>query len=182
MTNFRIQKEYQSKEKDWGDIHKELISIIELFPNYSPNDFLINHSGLTYTVKNFQGVIDSLDHKIEYLEEQLDIIKHDQEKFEETLKDISEIKETKRIILEIDHKYGIAINKYNLFFENNKEFNDYVGEKVKKERANFNGAIKNAFEAGWRSKDDDNSGNSTILEAKKLFISSIEDEILEKNV
>ena len=68
------QKEYQSKRERLNEVYKELIAIINLYPNSSPNDVLkyVEYAP-NYSMENFDSILKSLAYQIEDYKKQLDI-------------------------------------------------------------------------------------------------------------
>ena len=65
------QKEYQAKRDILTDIYKSLITIINLYPDESPND-IIEHIKYppNYSLESYDAIFSSLDFKLEDYTEQ----------------------------------------------------------------------------------------------------------------
>lgn len=68
------RKEYQSKRERLNEVYKELIAIINLYPNSSPNDVFEHiEYAPNYSMENFDSILKSLDYQIEDYKKQLNI-------------------------------------------------------------------------------------------------------------
>lgn len=70
-------KEYQSKRDNLNEVYKNLITIVNLYPNASPNDKLkyIEYAP-NYSLEHFDSILKSLDYQIKDYQRQLDILRY----------------------------------------------------------------------------------------------------------
>ena len=127
------QLEHQLKKEKLDEVYKNLISVINFFPDMSPNDVLncVEYSP-HYSMESFDSVLKSLDYQIEDYNEKLGIpnINHKQKSDIET--QISNREYSKKKISEIRDKYYKAKDKYRVFCESDKVIFDlYAGQDVR---------------------------------------------------
>lgn len=171
------QKEYQWKRKQLNAVYEKLVSAIEQYPEYSPNDILSDIDlAPHYSMENFDSVLKSLDYQIEdykklrlhncSIEQQynIDIQIHNREY-------------AKKQIAEIQDTYYKAKEIYNSFCKSDlKKLNLYAGQDVKNRLVEFNVHIKNVFLSGQLAECN-NSMNSIIKVSKQNLIISMRKDI-----
>ncbi|EFS04658.1 conserved hypothetical protein, partial [Listeria seeligeri FSL S4-171] len=90
------QKEYHEKRENLIEIYRNLISIVNLFPNESPNDIIQNIKyGPNYSLEKYDAIFRSLDYKIEDYEKQKKFSNLDYEEKNNIEIEISNIKYAK---------------------------------------------------------------------------------------
>lgn len=173
------QKEYQSKREHLNEVYKELISIINLYPNSCPNDILEHvEYPPNYSMESFDAVLQSLDYQIEDYKEQLNNISKHYKRKNDIEVQISNREYSKRQICEIRDKYFVARDKYKLFCESNKViFELYAGQDVKNHLVEFEVIIHNIFISGRRAGDSSDPINNIIHISRRNLINSMRNDI-----
>lgn len=173
------QKEYQSKREHLNEVYKELISIINLYPNSSPNDILkYVENAPNYSMEHFDSILKSLDYQIEDYKEQLNIANIDYERKNDINIQISNREYAKKKICEIRNEYYIAKTKYKSFCESDKvTFDLYAGQDVKNCLVEFEVIIHNAFISGRRVGDQDDPINNIIQMSRRNLVNSMRSDI-----
>ncbi len=170
---------YHFKREHLDELYTELSSIINLYPNLSPNDalqYVEYPPGFFH--EQFDSVLESLDYKMEDYKEQL----HNANSYYEWKNNIemqmSNIKSSKKTILEIRDQYDDAKSKYQSFCESNKRvFDLYVGEKVKNCLDNFQITINNIFISGQSVGDAYNPFHNRVDIAREKLIDSMRNDL-----
>lgn len=173
------QKDYQSKREHLNEVYKELISIINLYPNSSPNDILkyIDHAP-NYSMEYFDSILQILDFQIEDYKKQLNNknIKYEERCDIDT--QISNREYAKQNIFEIRDEYYTARDKYKSFCESNKVvFDLYAGQDVRNCLVEFEVVIHNVFISGRMVGDKDDPINNIIQISRRNLINSIRNDI-----
>lgn len=173
------QDRYETKREKLSDIYNELISIINLFPNISPNDVLqFVENGPIYSLENFEGVLSSLDIQIDHYKKQLSIKDIDYERKSNIETHISNREYSKKKIIKIRDKYYLAKEKYKSFCESDKiVFDLYAGQDVRNHLVKFDVIIHNTFISGYRAGEDCDPINNINLVTKRNLINSIRNDI-----
>ena len=173
------QKDYQSKREHLNEVYKELISIINLYPNSSPNDILkyIDYAP-NYSMEHFDSILQILDYQIEDYKKQLN---NKNIKYEERCEidtQISNREYAKQNIFEIRDEYYMARDKYKSFCESNKVvFDLYAGQDVRNCLVKFEVVIHNVFISGHMAGDKDDPINNIIQISRRNLINSIRNDI-----
>lgn len=173
------QKDYQSKREHLNEVYKELISIINLYPNSSPNDILkyIDYAP-NYSMEYFDSILQILDYQIEDYKKQLNNknIKYEERCDIDT--QISNREYAKQNIFEIRNEYYMARDKYKSFCESNKVvFDLYAGQDVRNCLVKFEVVIHNVFISGHMAGDKDDPINNIIQISRRNLINSIRNDI-----
>lgn len=173
------QKDYQSKREHLNEVYKELISIINLYPNSSPNDILkyIDYAP-NYSMEYFDSILQILDYQIEDYKKQLNNknIKYEERCDIDT--QISNREYAKQNIFEIRDEYYMARDKYKSFCESNKVvFDLYAGQDVRNCLVKFEVVIHNVFISGHMAGDKDDPINNIIQISRRNLINSIRNDI-----
>lgn len=173
------QKDYQSKREHLNEVYKELISIINLYPNSSPNDILkyIDYAP-NYSMEYFDSILQILDSQIENYKKQLNNknIKYEERGDIDT--QISNREYAKQNIFEIRDEYYTARDKYKSFCESNKVvFDLYAGQDVRNCLVKFEVVIHNVFISGRMAGDKDDPINNIIQISRRNLINSIRNDI-----
>lgn len=173
------QKDYQSKREHLNEVYKELISIINLYPNSSPNDILkyIDYAP-NYSMEYFNSILQILDYQIEDYKKQLN---NKNIKYEERCDIDTQIlnrEYAKQNIFEIRDEYYMARDKYKSFCESNKVvFDLYAGQDVRNCLVKFEVVIHNVFISGHMAGDKDDPINNIIQISRRNLINSIRNDI-----
>ena len=171
--------ECQLKREKLQVVYRNLISVISLFPDVSPNDVLkcVEYTP-SYSMEDFDSVLKSLDYQIEDYKRQLTIpnIDYDRKSYIET--HISNREHLKKRISEIRDKYYIARNSYNSFCESDKvDFELYAGKNVHNCLVEFEVVIQNIFISGHSVGNTDDPINNIIKISRQNLINSIRHDI-----
>lgn len=169
------RKEHQTKREHLNEVYKELISIINLYPNSSPNDVLkyVEYAP-NYSMESFDSVLKSLDYQIEDYKEQLKNTNIDYERKNDIDVQISNIEYSKKKIHEIRDKYFNAQDKYKSFYELDKMvFDLYAGQDVRNRLVEFEVMIHNVFISGRSVGNADDPLNNCIEIYSRNLINSM---------
>lgn len=173
------QKEYQSKRDNLNEVYKSLISIVNVFPNTSPNDKLeyVEYAP-NYSFEHFDSILKSLDYRIEDYQSQLDIPNIGYERKCHIETQISNIEYAKKEISEIRNDYYKARDSYKSFCESEKVvFDLYAGQNVRNCLVEFEVVIHNVFISGRSVGDVDDPLDNKIMIARRNLINSIRNDI-----
>lgn len=168
-----MMKKIDIKRNELNSVYEELIKIIEMYPDKSPNDVLqYLECKPIYKLELFDTVTETLKIKVENYEKNLNICnKEEYQKRTDIELLICEIKNCIEKINEIKENYFKAKSEYESFTREDKSFLKlYAGEEVKKNIDNFEAVISNVFIAGYRDNDD-------IKNCKNNLIKSIKSDI-----
>lgn len=173
------QKEFQAKREHLSEVYKELIAIINLYPNSSPNDVLeyVEYAP-NYSMKHFDSILTSLDYQIEDYKKQLEIANIEYERENDIREQILNREYAKKEISKIRDEYYVAEDRYKLFCESGKiNFDLYAGQDVKNYLEEFRMIIDNVFISGRRAGDKDDPINNTIRMARRNLVNSMRRDI-----
>lgn len=173
------QKEYQSKRERLNEVYKKLITIINLFPNSSPNDVLrwVEYPP-NYSLETFDAVIKILDYQIDDYKNQLGSANIDYERKSDMEVQISNREYSKKRIFEIREKYFNARDEYRLFCDSDKVIFDlYAGQNVRNFLVSFEVVIHNVFISGQSVGDADDPLNNSIEICRRNLIDSMRNDI-----
>lgn len=178
----RKEKKIDIKRNKLNSVYEELIKIIEMYPDKSPNDVLQSKSlddilqhldcKPIYKLELFDTVIRTLKVKVENYEKNLNVC--NKEKYQkrtdiELL--IGEIKNLIEKINEIKENYFKAKSKYESFTQKYNSFLElYAGKEVKENILNFEAVISNVFIAGYKANDDIKNCKNNLIESIKSDI------------
>ncbi|MDO5403403.1 MAG: hypothetical protein Q4F11_08180, partial [Eubacteriales bacterium] len=162
-----------------NEVYKNLISIINLFPDVSPNDVL---NGVEYaphySMEHFDSTLKSLDYQIEDYKKQLNIPNIDYERKSNIETQISNREYSKKKISEIRDKYLNAREKYKFFGESDKViFELYAGQNVRNCLVEFEVVIHNVFISGRSVGDADDPLNNIIKISRRRLSDSMRNDI-----
>lgn len=171
------QKEYQWRRKQLNTVYEKLVSVIEQYPDYSPNDILSDIDFAPhYSMENFDSLLKSLDYQIENYKEQLLRNCNIEKKYNIDIQ-IHNREYAKKQIAEMQDKYYKAKELYNSFCKSDmKKFNLYAGQDVKNRLVEFNVLIENVFLSG-RLAECNNPMNSIIKVSKQNLITSMRKDL-----
>lgn len=173
------QKECQAKRDILTDIYKSLITIINLYPDESPND-IINHVKYppNYSLENYNGIFSSLNFKLEDYKEQLDEPDIDYHRKNDIETEISNINYANRGLTANKDSYFKAKKEKVFFDESDKTvFDLYAGQNVKNYLVRFEVVINNVFIAG-RSVGKPKDPNDNIIKmARRELINAMRNDI-----
>lgn len=173
------QKEYQSKRERLNEVYKELIAIINLYPNSSLNDVLkyVEYAP-NYSMESFDSILKSLDYQIEDYKKQLNIANIEYERKNDITEQISNREYAKKEISKIHDEYYAAKEKYKLFCESGKvTFDLYAGQNVRNCLVEFEVIIHNVFISGQRAGDKNDPINNIIQVSRRSLVNSMRRDI-----
>lgn len=173
------QKEYQSKRERLNEVYKELIAIINLYPNSSPNDVLkyVEYDP-NYSMENFDSILKSLAYQIEDYKKQLNIASIEYERKNDINEQISNREYAKKEISKICDEYYATKDKYKLFCESGKVIFDlYAGQDVRNCLVEFEVIIHNVFISGRRAGDKDDPINNILQVSRRNLVNSMRRDI-----
>ncbi len=189
LTNLKIEKnrsqhEFDVKQREikiekLNDIYLKLISIINLYPDVSPNDILtcVEYPP-NYLQENFDVVLRSLDYQIEDYEKLLQNTGINSERKNDIETQISNRKYSKQKILKIHDKYNKAKEQYKSFCESDKMvFDLYAGQNVRNCLVEFEVVIHNVFISGHKAGDEGDPINNIIQVSRRKLIDNIRSDI-----
>ena len=166
-------QEKQIKNDKLGNIYKELINIVNGYPDRSPNDVLRNiEFAPSYSMEKFESTIEILNIQIEDYKRQLNFENQISNR-EYAIKKINKIRDD----------YFFAEEKYRKFNKEDKaSFDLYAGQEVKNKLIEFNVVKKNTFISGLYVGEDSDSLNNSINKAKEQLIESMRNDLkIEKS-
>ncbi len=172
-------KKYEAKREHLNDVYKTLISIINIYPDVSPNDIL-NYVDYApgYSMEYFEGVLKSLDYQIEDYEKQIKNRTLNYEEKYDVEMQISNRKYAIKKIVEIRDKYFRAVEKYKTFCETDKMMFDlYAGQSVRNCLVEFEVIIHNIFISGDKAGEEADYINNKIHVARRNLINSMRNDI-----
>jgi len=179
------QKEYQSKRGNLHEVYKTLISVINLFPNVSPNDILkyVEYAP-NYSLEHFDSILKSLDYQIEDYQGQLNISSIDFERKNHIETQISNREYVKKEISKIRDEYYKARDKYKAFCESEKVIFDlYAGQDVRNCLVEFEVVIHNVFVSGRSVGDVDDPLDNMITISRRKLVNSMRNDIgINRNI
>ncbi len=179
-SNMEIKQiEHQLKKEKLDGVYKSLISVINLFPDMSPNDVLnCVEYGPHYSMESFDSVLELLDYQIEDYKKQLQIPNIDCEGKSNIEAQISNREYSKKKILEIRDIYFKAKDKYKDFCELDKVIFDlYAGQDVRNCLVEFEVVIHNVFISGHSVGDAEDPINNIIKMSRQKLINSMRYDI-----
>lgn len=166
------QQNYQTKREVLTEVYKELISIINSYPNKSPNDIMRRlEDSPNYGSEWFDAVLNSLVYRIEDKQKQLRRLNIDYSRKNNLETDLSNLEYAKKEITKNRDKYFLAKEKYERFQENEKMIFDlYAGQEVQNKLVHFEVVIQNVFISGMVFGDADSIEVNVIERAKRNLI------------
>ncbi|MGL4607687.1 MAG: hypothetical protein ACRCU3_09515 [Eubacteriaceae bacterium] len=179
-SNLEIKhKEYQSKRDNLNEVYKNLITIVNLYPNASPNDKLkyIEYAP-NYSLEHFDSILKSLDYQIKDYQRQLDIPNITYERKSDIETQISNREYAKKNITQVRDKYYEARDKYKSFCELDKMIFDlYAGQDVRNRLVEFEVVIHNVFISGHSVGDVDDPLDNIVTISRRNLINSMRNDI-----
>lgn len=144
------QKYYEIKRENLNGTYQKLLSIVNYYPNVSPNDILKSiEYPPNYSMESFDAIITILGYQIEDYSNNLKREGLDFTKKGELEIEISNREYVIKQIEQIRDDYIEACNKYNDFCKNDKMIFDlYAGQDVKNTLVEFEVIIHNTFKSG----------------------------------
>lgn len=177
-------QEKQIKNDKLGNIYKELINIVNSYPDRSPNDVLRNiEFAPSYSMEKFESVIEILNIQIEDYKRQLNFEHLKRERRYDIENQISNRECAIKKINKIRDDYFLAEEKYRKFNKEDKaSFDLYAGQEVKNKLREFNVVKKNTFISGLYVGEDPDSLNNSINKAREQLIESMRNDLkIEKS-
>ena len=174
----------QIKNDKLGNIYKELINIVNGYPDRSPNDVLRNiEFAPSYSMEKFESVIEILNIQIEDYKRQLNFEHLKRERRYDIENQISNREYAIKKINKIRDDYFGAEEKYRKFNKEDKaSFDLYAGQEVKNKLREFNVVKKNTFISGLYVGEDPDSLNNSINKAREQLIESMRNDLkIEKS-
>lgn len=173
------QQEYQSKREHLNEVYKKLITIINLYPNSSPNDILDHvEYAPNYSMEHFDALLISLDYQIEDYKKQLNIANIDYERKGDINEQILNREYAKEKISEIRDEYYTAKDKYRSFCESDKAiFDIYAGQDVRNCLVEFEMIIHNVFISGRKTGCKNDPINNILQVSKRNLVNSMRRDI-----
>lgn len=173
------QKEYQAKRETLTEVYKSLISIINLFPDESPNDILRNIKyAPNYCLENYDAVFSILDIKFKDYETQISIPNIDYERKNSIRTEISNINYAKEKLAVNKNSYQKAVKEYTSFIDSDKiVFDLYASRNVRSWLVRFEIIIYNVFISGYSVGDPDDPLENTIKIYRRELINAMRKDI-----
>lgn len=173
------QIEYKIKKEKLENIYLKLTSIINLYPEITPNDVLkfIEFSPC-FLMEDFDSTIKSLNYQIDDYKNQLNNFKLNSEMKNKVENEILNRKYAIRQILDIKEKYQNAKVAYQCFVENDKNILDlFAGQDVLDCIVEFEVIIYNAFISGRYVGEADEPTNNSINKIRRDLIYNMRKDI-----
>ena len=173
------QKKYGFKREKLSDIYRELVDIVNQYPNCSPNDILqYCEVDTNYSMESFDAVLKTLDYHIMDYEKKLNNYNLDYEKKSDYEIQISNRKYAKKKISEIRDEYYTARDRYQSFCKSDKAvFDLYAGQDVRNWLVEFEVIIHNVFKSGHSVGNADDPLNNKIEMVRRKIICSMRHDI-----
>ena len=173
------QEQFKVKRSNLQSIYTQLINIVNLFPNQSPNDILRNiEYGPHFLMESFDSIITSLNYQIENYHHLSDIVVNNDEQKSKNQLEIEKREYVKNEIIKIKSQYFEAREEYRLFCHSSKNMFDlYAGQNVKNCLVEFEVVIKNVFVSGKNSEDSSDPYNNLIENTRLKLISCMRSDI-----
>ncbi len=173
------QKEYQTKRENLNEVYKTLVSVVNLFPDTSPNDILnCVEYGPYYSMEDFDSTLKTLEYQIEDYKEQLDIPNLNYNERHDIEAQILNRVYSKKKISEVRDKYYEARDKYKSFCESEKVIFDlYAGQDVRNSLVEFEVVIHNAFISGYSVGEAEDPINNIIRTYRRKLINNMREDI-----
>lgn len=133
------QKDFESKREHLDTVYKRLISIINLYPNSSPNDVLkwVEYPP-NYLMEWFDATLKTLDYQMDDYRKRLENKNIDYELKSNIETQIANREYAKKRISEIEKDYFKAKEEYKKFCTSDKIIFDlYAGQNVKNSLVEF---------------------------------------------
>ncbi|MDD8048585.1 MAG: hypothetical protein PHH04_03170 [Thomasclavelia sp.] len=172
-------KYYETKRANLNNTYLKLLSIVNSYPNVSPNDVLKGlASPLRYSMESFDSIITNLRRQIEDYSNKLENEGINLEQKREYEEEISNIEYDIKQIEQIRDDYFDARNKYREFCKNDKMIFDlYAGQEVKNTLVEFEVNINNIFKSGRSVGDVYNSKKNIIDRTRDKMTTAMRNDI-----
>lgn len=175
------QKEYQMKREILTGVYKSLITIVNLYPDESPND-VIRHISYppNYRLENYDAIFETLDFKLEDYKKQLNNpnINYNYQEKSDIETEISNINYAKKNLVTNRASYYKAVEEYNSFVDSDKTLFDlYAGQHVKNCLVRFEVTIHNVFISGYSVGDPDDPNVNIIKICRHDLINAMRTDI-----
>lgn len=173
------QKEYHAKRETLTEKYMNLISIVNLFPNESPNDIIQNIKyGPNYSLEKYDAIFRSLDYKIEDYEKQKKFSNLDYERKNNIEIEISNIKYAKEKLAVNRKSYHKAVKEYSSFTNSDKALFDlYASQEVRNYLVSFKVVIDNVFISGMSVEDFNDPFKNIIKISRSELINAMRKDI-----
>lgn len=173
------QKDFETKRNNLTKVYKKLLSIINLYPNASPNDLLNNiEYPPEYSMESFDTIIDILKWQIDDYAQDL---KNSEIALTQKNKMKVEILNREYLIKQIAQirdDYFNASGSYREFCKTDKMIFDlYAGQDVKNSLADFEVAIHNTFTSGHSVGNIYDPTNNTIDRIRQEMINYMRNDL-----
>ncbi|MGJ0975998.1 hypothetical protein [Enterococcus faecalis] len=173
------QTEKQAKRGILTEVYKSLISVVDLYPEESPNDILehIQYSP-NYSLESYDAIFNILDIKLEDYKEQLKIVNIDYQRRADIEVEISNINYAKDKLEMNRDSYYKAVKEYASFLDSDKTvFELYASQSVKNCLVRFEVIIHNVFISGYSAMIPDNQNENIIKMRRRELIQAMRDDI-----
>ncbi|MFC0731448.1 hypothetical protein [Enterococcus faecalis] len=173
------QTEKQAKRGILTEVYKSLISVVDLYPEESPNDILehIQYSP-NYSLESYDAIFNILDIKLEDYKEQLKIVNIDYQRRADIEVEISNINYAKDKLEMNRDSYYKAVKEYASFLDSEKTvFELYASQSVKNCLVRFEVIIHNVFISGYSAMIPDNQNENIIKMRRRELIQAMRDDI-----
>lgn len=173
------QTEKQAKRGILTEVYKSLISVVDLYPEESPNDILEHiQYGPNYSLESYDAIFNILDIKLEAYKEQLKIINIDYQRRAHIEVEISNINYAKDKLEMNRDSYYKAVKEYASFLDSDKTvFELYASQSVKNCLVRFEVIIHNVFISGYSAMIPDNQNENIIKMRRRELIQAMRDDI-----
>ena len=174
------ERKNEFKSNILRDIYTNIIGIVNIYPNESPNDVLKNiEFAPGYLLEEFDSVIKNLDYQVEDYERTLDtkksLTREEKNKIEVA---VNNIKYAKKEILRIEIEYMDARERYDEFKKNGKSvFDLYAGIEVRNSLVEFETVVHNVFVSGMRAGDRYEPLSNIINVSRNNLIQKMREDI-----
>ncbi|NST23806.1 hypothetical protein HRG43_11460 [Enterococcus faecalis] len=173
------QTEKQAKRGILTEVYKSLISVVDLYPEESPNDILEHiQYGPNYSLESYDAIFNILDIKLEDYKEQLKIVNIDYQRRADIEVEISNINYAKDKLEMNRDSYYKAVKEYASFLDSDKTvFELYASQSVKNCLVRFEVIIHNVFISGYSAMIPDNQNENIIKMRRRELIQAMRDDI-----
>lgn len=173
------QKEHQAKRDSMTEVYKNLLTVINHFPDESPIDILRNiNFAPNYRLENYDAVFTSLEYMLENYRNQLNMSYIDSQRKSDLEIQISNLEYAqKRLVINKD-SYFKAKKDFSFFKESDKAIFDlYASQDVRNSLVRFDVTTSNVFISGRSVGDPDDPNKNHIKMAKREVIYAMRSDI-----
>lgn len=173
------QKEYQAKRDVLTDVYKSLITIINLYPDESPNDIVrCTKYPPYYSSESYDATFSTLEIQLEDYIKKLSFPNIDYQRKNEIEIEVININYAKRELISNRDSYFKAKKAYLSFVESTKTvFDLYANQNIKNCLVIFEVAINNIFIAGNSTMNHGNQDENIIRACRRELIHAMRDDI-----